>query len=72
MSSGDEIVELFRWAATDRKCGAGEIERALIGGLLELGDEMEPESLHRGARLLAAGQPTMANLRSLAVAAVDA
>ena len=72
MSSSDDIVEIFRWAATDRECGAGEIEQALIGGLLEHGAALEPESLYRGARLLAAGQPTMANLQSLASAAEGA
>jgi translation initiation factor 2B subunit (eIF-2B alpha/beta/delta family) len=72
MSSRDDIVELFRWAATDRECGAGEIEQALVGGLLEHGAALEPESLYRGARLLAAGQPAMANLQSLAFAAESA
>jgi translation initiation factor 2B subunit (eIF-2B alpha/beta/delta family) len=72
MSPSDDIVELFRWAATDRECGAGEIEQALIGGLLEHGAALEPEFLYRGAQLLAAGQPTMANLQSLAFAAEGA
>jgi translation initiation factor 2B subunit (eIF-2B alpha/beta/delta family) len=61
------VVEAFRRAAGDRERGAGEIEAALIRELLELRKRWNPDALGTGAGLLAAGQPAMANLRSLAV-----
>jgi translation initiation factor 2B subunit (eIF-2B alpha/beta/delta family) len=62
----DEILELFRTAANDREHGASEIERNLVHGLLEVEGRLRLESLHRGLRLLADGQPAMANLRAMA------
>ena len=62
----DIVLELFRRAATDRRHGASEIEEALLRGLLASGGDWPRESLLSGARLLAGGQPAMANLRSLA------
>jgi len=62
----DEIVELFRTAATDREHGAVEIERTLIRGLLDIEARWRLESLHRGLKMLAEGQPAMANLRAMA------
>jgi translation initiation factor 2B subunit (eIF-2B alpha/beta/delta family) len=69
----DEIIELFRRAATDREHGAGEIERTLIRGLLDIGTRLRLESLHKGLKMLAEGQPAMANLRAMAawMAAVE-
>jgi translation initiation factor 2B subunit (eIF-2B alpha/beta/delta family) len=61
----DEILELFEAAATDREHGAAEIERALIRGLLETGTRLRLDSLHRGLKMLAEGQPAMANLRAM-------
>ena len=65
----DAVLELFRLAATNRECGASEIEHTLINRLLDHRAVLQPESLRLGARVLAAGQPAMANLRSLAAAA---
>jgi translation initiation factor 2B subunit (eIF-2B alpha/beta/delta family) len=65
----DEIIELFRRAASDREQGATEIEVALIRALLAHRTGLRSESLCEGARLLAEGQPVMANLRTLAAAA---
>jgi translation initiation factor 2B subunit (eIF-2B alpha/beta/delta family) len=62
----DEVIELFQRAATDREHGALEIEVALIRGLLSLGTRWRLESLHRGLKMLAEGQPAMANLRAMA------
>ncbi len=69
----DEIIELFRAAAEDREHGAMEIERSLIRGLLESGCRIRLDALHKGLRMLAEGQPAMANLRSMAawMAAVE-
>lgn len=69
----DEIIELFRKAATDREHGAAEIERALIRGLLDVQARLRLDSLHHGLRMLAEGQPAMANLRAMAawMAAVE-
>ena len=69
----DEIIELFRRAATDRQHGAAEIERTLIRGLLDVQDRWRLESLHHGLKILAEGQPAMANLRAMAawMAAVE-
>jgi translation initiation factor 2B subunit (eIF-2B alpha/beta/delta family) len=61
----DDVVELFRTAAADREHGAAEIEGTLIRGLLEVGTGLQLDSLHRGLEILAAGQPAMANLRSM-------
>ena len=69
----DEIIELFRRAATDRQHGAAEIERTLIRGLLDVQARWRLESLHHGLKILAEGQPAMANLRAMAtwMAAVE-
>ena len=69
----DEILELFQAAASDREHGAAEIEKALIRGLLEVGTRLRLDSLHRGLKMLAEGQPAMANLRAMAawMAAVE-
>jgi len=69
MDHDDNVLELFRLAATDRRHGASEIEEALVRELLALGSKLEPGALVVGARLLAGGQPAMANLRSLAARA---
>jgi len=66
MSGRDEILELFQRAAADREHGAVEIERTLIRGLLDIKTRLRVESLHRGLKMLAEGQPAMANLRSMA------
>ena len=63
----DQILELFRRAAADRERGASEIEEGLVRGLLAL--KLDSRALVSGARLLAEGQPAMANLRSLAARA---
>ena len=68
VNSVESIIELFRRAAADRERGASEIEETLIGGLLAL--KLDTRALAAGARLLAEGQPVMANLRSLAARAV--
>jgi len=69
----DEILELFKRAATDREHGAVEIEVALIQGLLALGTRLRLDSLHKGLKALSEGQPAMANLREMAgwMAAVE-
>jgi translation initiation factor 2B subunit (eIF-2B alpha/beta/delta family) len=69
----DDIIELFRTAANDREHGAVEIERTLIRGLLDLQARLRLESLHQGLKMLAKGQPAMANLRAMAawMAAVE-
>jgi translation initiation factor 2B subunit (eIF-2B alpha/beta/delta family) len=69
----DEIIELFRTAATDREHGAAEIETTLIRGLLDIQARLRLENLHRGLKMLAEGQPAMANLRAMAawMAAVE-
>ena len=69
MNRDDEVLDLFRLAATDRQNGASEIEKALLKGLLASGCDWSRESLLSGAHLLAGGQPAMANLRSLAARA---
>jgi translation initiation factor 2B subunit (eIF-2B alpha/beta/delta family) len=66
MRDRDEILELFRRAATDREHGALEIERTLIRGLLDSGARLRLDSLHHGLKTLAEGQPAMANLRAMA------
>ena len=62
----DEIIELFQQAATDREHGALEIEETLIRGLLESESRIRLQTLHRGLKMLAEGQPAMANLRAMA------
>jgi len=73
MSGRDEIIELFKAAATDREHGAAEIEVALIRGLLDIQTGLRLGSLHKGLKMLAEGQPAMANLRAMAgwMAAVE-
>ena len=68
VNSVENIIELFRRAAADRERGASEIEEGLVRGLLAL--NLDSGALVAGARLLAEGQPVMANLRSLAARAV--
>ena len=60
MTDRDEIIELFRTAATDREHGAGEIEKTLIRGLLDIEARLRLVSLHKGLKMLAEGQPAMA------------
>jgi translation initiation factor 2B subunit (eIF-2B alpha/beta/delta family) len=60
------VDELFVAAVEDRRRGAVEIERRLIDGLLRERARWTPESLVGGAARLLEGQPTMANLRTLA------
>jgi translation initiation factor 2B subunit (eIF-2B alpha/beta/delta family) len=69
----DEIIELFQTAATDREHGAAEIEASLVRGLLSIGTGLRLGSLQRGLKMLAEGQPAMANLRAMAgwMAAVE-
>jgi translation initiation factor 2B subunit (eIF-2B alpha/beta/delta family) len=69
----DEIIELFQTAAEDREHGAGEIEKTLIRGLLDIEGRLRLDSLHQGLKMLAEGQPAMANLRAMAgwMAAVE-
>ncbi|MCW8985488.1 MAG: hypothetical protein OQK55_09105 [Thermoanaerobaculales bacterium] len=73
MSPRDEIIELFRRAATDREHGAAEIELTLVRGLLAIETRLRLDSLHKGLKLLADGQPAMANLQAMAewMAAVE-
>jgi translation initiation factor 2B subunit (eIF-2B alpha/beta/delta family) len=73
VSDRDEIIELFRIAASDREHGAAEIEATLIRGLLANKTGLRLKSLHQGLRMLAEGQPAMANLRAMAgwMAAVE-
>jgi translation initiation factor 2B subunit (eIF-2B alpha/beta/delta family) len=65
----DKVLDLFRRAAADRERGASEIEEGLVRGLLALNTRLDSGALVSGARLLAEGQPAMANLRSLAARA---
>jgi len=67
----DDALALFQTAATDREHGASEIETRLVQRLLTLSAPMQPGSVRAGAEALVAGQPAMANLRSLAEAATD-
>lgn len=66
MTSDDPVVAAFRRAAEDRERGAAEIEARLIGDLLQLRSRWTSENLGAGLRRLVEGQPTMANLLSLA------
>jgi translation initiation factor 2B subunit (eIF-2B alpha/beta/delta family) len=61
----DEILDLFETAANDREHGAVEIEKTLIRGLLDLPSRLRLDSLHQGLKMLADGQPAMANLRAM-------
>jgi len=67
--SANDALALFQIAAADRDHGASEIEKRLVAGLLALDAPTRPGSLRAGADFLVAGQPAMANLRSLAAAA---
>ncbi|MBL4539811.1 MAG: hypothetical protein JKP96_14180 [Oceanicaulis sp.] len=58
--------QLMSRAASDRTRGAGEIERDLVRGLLEVGGPWPPEHLERWARQLVMAHPAMANVRRLA------
>ena len=66
MSGNEIVIEVFRRAALDRSHGASEIEEALIRDLLTLRPQWQGNTLCEGAKLLAEGNPAMANLRSLA------
>jgi hypothetical protein len=61
------VDPIFEGAAKDRRFGAAEIESRLIDGLLRERSAWSAEALDRGAIRLRAGQPTMANLRNLAL-----
>ena len=61
-----ETVRLFEVASVDRRHGAAIIEKRLIDGLLRARREWTADLLAKGAAALRAGQPAMANLRSLA------
>jgi translation initiation factor 2B subunit (eIF-2B alpha/beta/delta family) len=67
----DPVLGAFEEAANDRRRGASEIERALVASLLRCRKSWLEASVVRGAGILADGQPTMANLRSLAHRAAD-
>ena len=71
VKTGDEVLVLFEAAATDRDRGASEIEERLVRDLLALGARPRPETLRSAAESLVAGQPAMANLRSLAEVAAE-
>jgi translation initiation factor 2B subunit (eIF-2B alpha/beta/delta family) len=71
VTTEDDVLCLFQTAANDREHGASEIEKRLVRGLLALGRLERPGSLRAGADALVAGQPAMANLRSLAEAAAE-
>ncbi len=60
------VLDLFHRAANDRCRGASEIEMELVRGLVGTRQRWRSADLIRGARVLAEGQPFMANLRSLA------
>lgn len=65
MSEDGPVIEVFRKAASDRSHGAGEIEEALVRGLLAVRFGWHAGALQKGAALLAQSQPAMGNLRSL-------
>jgi translation initiation factor 2B subunit (eIF-2B alpha/beta/delta family) len=71
MATTDPVLEAFDVAANDRRRGASEIERVLVAALLGCRESWQKVSVVRGAGILADGQPTMANLRSLAHRAAD-
>jgi translation initiation factor 2B subunit (eIF-2B alpha/beta/delta family) len=71
MATTDPVLEAFEAAASDRRRGATEIERALVASLLRCRKGWRAASVVRGAGILADAQPTMANLRSLAHRAAD-
>lgn len=62
----NETARLFDIASGDRRHGAATIEMRLIDGLLRARRGWTADELARGAAALRAGQPAMANLRSLA------
>jgi translation initiation factor 2B subunit (eIF-2B alpha/beta/delta family) len=62
----NETARLFNIASGDRRHGAAVIETRLIEGLLRARRVWTVDELVRGAAMLRAGQPAMANLRSLA------
>ena len=68
MSSNESqtVLDLFRQAANDRRRGASEIEAELVRGLLGARSHLSARALDEGTRVLAEGQPLMANIRSLA------
>lgn len=61
------IIALFQQAAADRRHGANEIERRLIRELLNSKSEWRRELIEQGAQKLVSGQPSMANIRRLAI-----
>lgn len=61
----NELASVFDGAAADRLRGAAAIEIDLVEGLLRLRSSWTAEGLQTGADRLLAGQPAMANLRSL-------
>lgn len=71
MATIDPVLKAFDAAANDRRRGASEIERALVASLLRCRGKWREANVIRGAGILADGQPTMANLRSLAHRAAD-
>jgi translation initiation factor 2B subunit (eIF-2B alpha/beta/delta family) len=62
----NELEAAFRKAARDRRHGAAAIERRLLESI-EACRSLDAAVLARGAATLAAGQPTMANLRAVAM-----
>ena len=67
----NETARLFDIASGDRRHGAAVVEKRLIDGLLQVRRGWIVDELARGAAALRAGQPAMANLRSLARRLVD-
>ena len=67
----NETARLFDIASGDRRHGAAIIEKRLIDGLLRVRRGWSAAELASGAAALRAGQPAMANLRSLARRLVD-
>lgn len=65
--SGDPVREAFATAAGDERHGASEIERTLLGALLESRDRWSEEALADGAIVLEDAHPAMANLRAAAI-----
>jgi translation initiation factor 2B subunit (eIF-2B alpha/beta/delta family) len=61
-----KLVEIVDRTVRNHRRGATEIEHALLDDLLEARDSWSDETLAECARRLREGQPSMANLRSLA------